>query len=368
MGIGHLDICVMHCATRGPKRHAIINRVKPSLSTPEPRTPAYVQNDSKQLQLILDEMGKVIVGQEPMNRALLIGMVTGGHVLLEGLPGLAKTLAVKTLAQVLDAKFQRLQFTPDLLPSDLIGTMIYREETGEFVPRKGPIFANIILADEVNRAPAKVQSALLEAMGEKQVTIGETTYPLEEPFLVLATQNPIEQEGTYPLPEAQLDRFMFKLRVGYPNRSQERLILERMSAPSPVTPLQAVFSTSGILKIRTHCDQIYVDERIKEYILRLVLVTRKHTELAPPEAKQDSLEEIHHAIQIGASPRATIFLTRAARAHALLSERGFVIPDDVKAVAPEILRHRLILTYDAEARQLTTDDVISQILETVVVP
>ncbi len=326
-----------------------------------------LQEDAKNLSLVLDEMGKVIVGQEHMSKALLIGLVTGGHVLLEGLPGLAKTLAVKTLAQVLDCKFQRVQFTPDLLPTDLIGTMIYREETGEFVPKKGPIFANIVLADEINRAPAKVQSALLEAMAEKQVTIGETTYPLDEPFLVLATQNPIEQEGTYHLPEAQLDRFLFKLKVGYPSRQEERVILDRMSTPQLPTT-RKVFDARGILDIRTRLDAIYSDDRIKEYILRLTMATRKGGEIAASEVRADKLEELRRSILIGASPRATIGLNRAAKAHALLEQRSYVIPDDVKAVAPEVLRHRLILNFEAEARNLSTDDIINVLLETVVVP
>ena len=326
-----------------------------------------INEDGKTLSLIQDEMGKVIVGQEHMSRSLVIGLVTGGHVLLEGLPGLAKTLAVKTLAKVLDAKFQRVQFTPDLLPSDLIGTIVYREETGEFVPKKGPIFANILLADEINRAPAKVQSALLEAMGEKQVTIGETTYPLEEPFLVLATQNPIEQEGTYHLPEAQLDRFMFKLKVNYPSRDQERLILERMTLPNLPTS-QRVFNTKGILEIRNRLDQIYIDERIKEYILRVVMSSRKAGEIHAGEVQSEKLEEIRRAIHIGASPRATIFLCKAAKAHALMEQRNYVIPDDIKAVAPEILRHRLVLTFEAEAKNLSSEDIVTMLLETVIVP
>ncbi len=338
-----------------------------SVNTPSPEQTAQIAEDSKTLAHILDEMGKVIVGQEQMDRALLIGLLTGGHVLLEGLPGLAKTLAVKTLAQVLDAKFARIQFTPDLLPSDLIGTVIYRHETGEFVPKKGPIFANIILADEINRAPAKVQSALLEAMAEKQVTIGDKTYSLEEPFLVLATQNPIEQEGTYNLPEAQLDRFMFKLRVSYPTREQERVILERMTVGEPPAT-RSVFSSAGIMKMRQHAENIYTDERIKEYILRLIMATRKSAEMSHTEALPESLRDIRNAISIGASPRATIFLTKAAKAHALIEGRHFVTPDDIKAVAPEILRHRLILTFDAQARELTTDDIIHTLLDTIVVP
>jgi MoxR-like ATPase len=325
-------------------------------------------SDAEHLKSVLAEVGKVIVGQEAMNRSLLIGLLTGGHVLLEGLPGLAKTLAVKTLAAIIDAKFQRIQFTPDLLPSDLIGTMIYREQTGDFVPKKGPIFANIVLADEINRAPAKVQSALLEAMAEKQVTIGENTYRLDEPFLVLATQNPIEQEGTYQLPEAQLDRFMFKIRVSYPSRQEERQILDRMASTTEIEVKHGTMSTQQILSIRQRLDRIYLDERIKEYILRLVVATRKEEAMGSDEARQDRLREIRSAIQIGASPRATLFACRAAKACALLEGRTFVTPDDVKTVAREILRHRLILTFEAEARNLTSDDVISLLLETIAVP
>ncbi|MBM4304083.1 MAG: MoxR family ATPase [Deltaproteobacteria bacterium] len=338
-----------------------------SASAPSPETCSLLTEDAKTIAHILDEMGKIIVGQEDMNRALISGILTGGHILLEGLPGLAKTLAVKTLATVLDAKFQRVQFTPDLLPSDLIGTMVYHENSGEFTPKKGPIFANLVLADEINRAPAKVQSALLEAMAEKQVTIGDQTFPLTEPFLVLATQNPIEQEGTYHLPEAQLDRFMFKIKVSYPNRSEERVIIERMSTqPPPKT--QNIFSTSGILEIRNRVEKIYVDERIKNYILRLVLSTRKREIINADEANLKSLDNIRSLIHIGASPRASLFLIRAAKVAALFEQRAFVTPDDVKSVAHAILRHRLILTFDAEARGLTTDDVVHQLLETVNVP
>lgn len=329
--------------------------------------PQVLKADSQTINHVLDEVSKVIVGQEHMNRSLILGLLTGGHVLIEGLPGLAKTLAIKTLAHALDAKFQRLQFTPDLLPSDLIGTMIYNQTTGEFIPKKGPIFANIVLADEINRAPAKVQSALLEAMAEKQVTIGDKTYALEEPFLVLATQNPIEQEGTYTLPEAQLDRFMFKLKVRYPSRNEERLIMERMT--SPVLPTtQSIFSTKGILEVRKHAEHVYVDERIKEYIVRLVMATRKEGELSPTEVSADKLHHIRQCIHIGASPRASLFLTKAARAHALLEERSYVIPDDVKTIAPDILRHRLILTFDAEAKGLNTDAVIEELLQAILVP
>lgn len=329
--------------------------------------PQILEADSKSLAHILDEISKVIVGQEHMTRSLLLGLLTGGHVLIEGLPGLAKTLAVKTLASVLDAKFQRLQFTPDLLPSDLIGTMIYHQATGEFTPKKGPIFANIVLADEINRAPAKVQSALLEAMAEKQVTIGEKTFSLEEPFLVLATQNPIEQEGTYNLPEAQLDRFMFKLKVAYPSRQEERLIIERMTTPvAPAT--HSIFSTKEILEVRKHTEYVYIDERIKEYILRLIMATRKEGELSPSEAAPEQLTHLRQCIHIGASPRASLFLAKAARAHALLEQRTYVIPDDIKSIAHDILRHRLILTFDAEAKGLNTDAVIDELLQTILVP
>ncbi len=338
-----------------------------SALAPSPETCTQLTEDSKTLSLILDEMGKVIVGQEAMNRALLSGLVTGGHILLEGLPGLAKTLAVRTLATVLDAKFQRIQFTPDLLPSDLIGTMVYHERTGEFTPKKGPIFSNLVLADEINRAPAKVQSALLEAMAEKQVTLGDHSFKLAEPFLVLATQNPIEQEGTYHLPEAQLDRFMFKLKVGYPNRSEERIILDRM-ANQRAPETQKVFSTSGILEIRERAEKIYVDERIKNYVLRLILATRKGEFLSTEEADPKSLDNIRSLIQIGASPRASLFLIRAARVSALFEQRTFVTPDDIKSIAHDILRHRLILNFDAEARGFSTDDVIYQLLETINVP
>lgn len=328
---------------------------------------AQLESDARELATILAEVSKTIVGQEKMTHSLVIGLLTGGHVLLEGLPGLAKTLAVKTLARTLDAAFQRVQFTPDLLPSDLIGTMIYREQTGEFVAKKGPLFCNILLADEINRAPAKVQSALLEAMGEKQVTIGETTYPMEEPFLVLATQNPIEQEGTYPLPEAQLDRFMFKLRVRYPSRHEELQILERMSR-ADVPQATSVSTTRKILEIRSRVHQVYMDARIKEYILRLVLGTRSEGEIAANEVTGDKLGVIRNALRIGASPRATLFLTVASKAHALLEGRAYVVPDDIKAIAADVLRHRLLLTFDAEARGLSTDDIIGWLLETIVVP
>ncbi|MBI3295083.1 MAG: MoxR family ATPase [Deltaproteobacteria bacterium] len=325
------------------------------------------QEDSTTLSTMLEEMSRVIVGQDAMTRSLVLGLLTGGHVLLEGLPGLAKTLAVKTLATILDAKFSRIQFTPDLLPSDLIGTTIYRPETHEFVPKKGPIFANIVLADEINRAPAKVQSALLEAMAERQVTLADKTYLLEEPFLVLATQNPIENEGTYNLPEAQLDRFMFKTRVTYPNRTEERQVLELMgTGHAPET--RQVFSTQGILRMRQHLDSVYMDDRIKEYIVRLVTATRPGEVIEPNETTGSGLNDIRRFVQVGASPRATLFLAKSARANAFLENRNFVTPDDVKIVAPDILRHRLILTFEAEAKKVSTDDVTAQLLKTIVIP
>jgi MoxR-like ATPase len=328
----------------------------------------WLAQDSKLVHSVLEEISKVIVGQHSLNRSLVIGLLTGGHVLLEGLPGLAKTLSIKTLASTFDAKFQRIQFTPDLLPSDLIGTMVYRQDTQEFVPKKGPIFANLILADEINRAPAKVQSALLEAMAEKQVTIGDKTYSLEEPFLVMATQNPIEQEGTYPLPEAQLDRFMLKVKVAYPSREEERTILDRMVNQTNSPHVSPLCDTKKVLKIRDHLDEIYIDDRLRDYIVRLVLATRKEVSLTESEASLKTLKDIHASLWVGASPRASIFLARSARAMALIENRHFVVPDDVKAVALEVLRHRLILTYEAQAKNLTTDEIILNLLESVNVP
>ena len=309
--------------------------------------------DMALVQGILEQVGRRIVGQDYMVERLLIGLLTGGHVLLEGVPGLAKTLTVKTLAEAIHTTFQRIQFTPDLLPADVIGTQIFDQQTGQFRPKKGPIFANIILADEINRAPAKVQSALLEAMQEKQVTIGGTTYPLEEPFLVLATQNPIEQEGTYPLPEAQVDRFMLKLRVGYPSRQEEKEIMRRMSG-GQVIPIDAVASPSVILEARRRIAELYVDDRVVDYIVDIVHATR-----TPSEA---GLADLGPLIEYGASPRATIFLAQGSRAHAFLRGRTFVTPDDVKAVAPDILRHRVLTTYEAEAEEVSSDEIIRRIL------
>jgi MoxR-like ATPase len=293
-----------------------------------------------------------------MIERLLIGLLTRGHVLLEGVPGLAKTLAVKTLSSAIDAKFRRIQFTPDLLPADLIGTMIYNQKDGTFSPKKGPIFANIILADEINRAPAKVQSALLEAMQERQVTIGENTYVLEEPFLVMATQNPIEQEGTYPLPEAQIDRFMLKLKIDYPDIREERQILDLMAQDNPID-IRKVVTPADILRVREVVKEIYMDDRIKDYIVQLVFATRK---------PKDFQLDIKDLIQFGASPRATIYLAQAAKAHAFIKGRGYVTPEDIKAVGLDIFRHRIILTYEAEAEEVTTESVISRIFDAVQVP
>lgn len=319
-----------------------------------------VRAESGFIEDVMAEVDKVIVGQRHMIERVLLGMLTGGHVLLEGVPGLAKTLMVNTLAATMQARFQRIQFTPDLLPADLIGTLIYNPQSGEFTPKKGPIFANIILADEINRAPAKVQSALLEAMQEKQVTIGDTTYRLDSPFLVMATQNPIDQEGTYPLPEAQVDRFMLLVKVGYPSRDDEREIIRRQLDPSP-PDIKPVMTPTRIHDARKVISEIYVDEKVKEYILDIVFATRH------PE-KTKGLEGFDRLIEYGASPRASIWLARAARAHAFMKRRGYVIPEDIKAVAPDILRHRVIPTYEAEAEDMTSDDLVSRILEVVEVP
>lgn len=305
-----------------------------------------------------DEVGKVIVGQKYMVDRMLIGLLTGGHILIEGVPGLAKTLAVRTLSAAIDAGFQRIQFTPDLLPADLIGTMIYSPQEGKFSVKKGPIFANFILADEINRAPAKVQSALLEAMQEKQVTIGEKTFPLEEPFLVMATQNPIEQEGTYPLPEAQLDRFIFKLSVGYPNRKEELEILNRETVGTDHN-VNAVIKPKDILSAREIVHKIYVDEKVKDYVLNIVFATRE------PKAYNVPVEGL---IAYGASPRATIFLTLAAKAHAFMAGRGYVTPEDIKAIGPDVLRHRVLLTFEAEAEEMTSDAVVRKVFDQIEVP
>jgi MoxR-like ATPase len=315
--------------------------------------------DSALVGRILEQVGRRVVGQEYMVERLMIGLLTGGHVLLEGVPGLAKTLTVKTLAETISTTFQRIQFTPDLLPADVLGTMIFDQATGEFRAKKGPIFANIILADEINRAPAKVQAALLEAMQEKQVTIGGTTFTLDEPFLVLATQNPIEQEGTYPLPEAQVDRFMLKLRVGYPTRDEEKEIMRRMASGVPID-VSHVATPAQILDARRRIAELYVDERIVDYIVDIVHATR-----APADA---GLKELVPLIEYGASPRATIFLAQAARAHAFLRGRAFVTPDDVKAIAPDVLRHRVLVTYEAEAEEVTSDEIVRRVLGAIETP
>lgn len=318
-----------------------------------------IKKESQFVDRMLKEVSKVVVGQKEMLEGIMMGLLTGGHVLLEGVPGLAKTLTISSISKAISLGFQRIQFTPDLLPTDLIGTMIFNPKSGEFTAKKGPIFTNIVLADEINRAPAKVQSALLEAMAEKQVTIGDTTYTLEKPFLVLATQNPLEQEGTYPLPEAQMDRFMFKIMVNYPKRAEEMEILNRM-ATDDQAEIETVITKEDLLKARESADKIYVDEKIKNYIVEIVMTTR--------EPKQQGLAQMAPMIQVGASPRATISLTRAAKAHAFIRGRGYVTADDVKGIAYHVLRHRLILTYEAEAENITTDTVIKEILGHVEVP
>jgi MoxR-like ATPase len=304
-------------------------------------------------------MNKVIVGQNKMLERLLMGLLTRGHILLEGVPGLAKTLAISTLANVVDTGFKRIQFTPDLLPADLVGTMIYNQKTGEFVAKQGPVFTNILLADEINRAPAKVQSALLEAMQERQVTIGDATYPLDDPFLVLATQNPIEQEGTYPLPEAQVDRFMLKLKITYPTREEEKDILSRMVS-GVVPPVSKVITIEQLKKARSVVGEIYMDPKVEEYIVNIVFATR--------EPEKVGLADIKNLISYGASPRATLFLARVARAHAFIRGRGYVTPEDIKSVGMDVLRHRVITTYEAEAENITSDDIVQRIFDSVEVP
>jgi MoxR-like ATPase len=321
------------------------------------RTTATV--DASLTTAITEEVGKRVVGQEAMIERMLIGLLTGGHILLEGVPGLAKTLAVRSLAEVISTSFQRLQFTPDLLPADIIGTMVFDQRTNEFHAKRGPLFANIVLADEINRAPAKVQAALLEAMEETQVTIGGETHQLEQPFLVMATQNPIEHEGTYPLPEAQLDRFMLKIHVGYPSRDEEKEILWRMSSGRPI-PLDRVASAGEILSLRQAIAELYMDQKLVDYVVDLVRATR--------EPQSIGLHEVRPLIAYGASPRASIYLAQAARAHAFLRGRAYVVPEDVKAMAPDVLRHRVLLTFEAEAEDVNSDGVIAKILEAVEVP
>lgn len=318
-----------------------------------------VKKESMFVVQLTSEIGRVIVGQNYIIERLLIGLLADGHILLEGVPGLAKTLAVKTLSSAIQTKFQRLQFTPDLLPADLVGTLVYNPQTANFTVKKGPVFANLILADEINRAPAKVQSALLESMQERQVTIGDTTYPLPDPFLVLATQNPIEQEGTYPLPEAQVDRFMLKLKITYPTKAEEKQILERMTSGERVE-VKPVITTEEILKARETVKEIYVDEKVKNYIVDIVFATR--------EPENYNLKDLKPLISYGASPRATIYLTMASKAYAFLQGRGYVTPEDVKIIGMDVLRHRIILSYEAEAEEMTSEDILKQIFDGVEVP
>jgi MoxR-like ATPase len=320
---------------------------------------AAVKQEAQFVDRMLSEIGKVVVGQREMVEGILMGLMTGGHVLLEGVPGLAKTLTISSVAKSISLDFGRIQFTPDLLPSDLIGTMIFNPKSGEFTPKKGPIFTNIVLADEINRAPAKVQSALLEAMAEKQVTIGDSTYKLEQPFLVLATQNPLEQEGTYPLPEAQMDRFMFKIHVNYPSKNEEFEIMNRMGQDKQ-PEIQAVIGKDDLMRARSRVDQIYVDDKIRHYIVELVMATREPTKYG--------LSNLASLVRVGASPRATISLIRAAKAHAFLRSRGYVTADDVKAVATLVLRHRLLLSFEAEAEEIKADQVVKDLVSHVEVP
>jgi MoxR-like ATPase len=318
-----------------------------------------VKAESYFISRLFDEIGKVIVGQRYLVERLLIGLLADGHILIEGVPGLAKTLAVSTLSAAISTKFQRIQFTPDLLPADLVGTLIYNPGNQSFAVKKGPVFTNIILADEINRAPAKVQSALLESMQERQVTIGDQTYPLEKPFLVLATQNPIEQEGTYPLPEAQVDRFMLKLNITYPSKEEERLILDRMSKIDQEIEVQPVLKSEDILKARKVVDAIYIDDKIKDYIVDLVFATRDPASFGL---------DMENLIEYGASPRATIYLTIGAKAHAFMKGRGYVTPQDVKSIGMDVLRHRVFVTYEAEAEEINSENIIQRIFDEVPVP
>ena len=319
-----------------------------------------VSKESVFVTSLTAEIRKVIVGQEYLINRLLVGLLANGHILVEGVPGLAKTLSIKTLSQAINTKFQRIQFTPDLLPADLLGTLVYNPKEGTFSTKKGPIFSNIILADEINRAPAKVQSALLEAMQERQVTISETTYKLDEPFLVMATQNPIEQEGTYPLPEAQVDRFMLKINITYPNKEEELQILKKMGFTDKKIEVKQVVDPKDIVRARQVVDEIYMDEKIERYILDIVFATR--------EPQKYKLEELKDLIQYGASPRATIYLSLAAKAFAFIQGRGYVTPQDVKFICPDVLRHRVIVSYEAEAEEKTSEDIIRKILSEVEVP
>ena len=319
-----------------------------------------IERESVFVDTLRSEMGKVIIGQNHLIDTLLIGLLSNGHILLEGVPGLAKTLAITTLAKAVDADFSRIQFTPDLLPADLIGTLIYSQKKEEFLVRKGPVFANFVLADEINRSPAKVQSALLEAMQERQVTIGDETYPLPEPFLVLATQNPLEQEGTYPLPEAQVDRFMLKAKISYPQKQEERDIMRMNLAGEGLPKINKVTSPEDIVKARRVVEEVYMDEKIEKYIIDIIFATREPAEY--------NLEKLHPLIAYGGSPRASISLAKAARAYAFIRRRGYVIPEDVRAVCHDVLRHRIGLTYEAEAENITTEQIITDILNNVIVP
>ena len=319
-----------------------------------------VRKEGAFVQGLTQEIEKVIVGQKYLLERLLVGLLANGHILVEGVPGLAKTMSIKTLSETINTKFQRIQFTPDLLPADLIGTLVYNPKEGNFSTKKGPIFANIILADEINRAPAKVQSALLEAMQERQVTIGDATHKLDDPFLVMATQNPIEQEGTYPLPEAQVDRFMLKLNITYPNMAEEHKILKRMSFTNKKIDVNTIVEPKDIIRAREVVDEIYMDEKIERYILEIVFATRE-----PDKYKMPDLTDL---IQYGASPRATIYLTVASKAYAFIQGRGYVTPQDVKSIGPDVLRHRVIVSYEAEAEEKTSEDIVKRIFEEIEVP
>jgi len=319
-----------------------------------------ISESSKFIDGLRDSMNQIIIGQEQLVNKIIISMLSNGHILLEGVPGLAKTMMVKTLSDLINTDFQRIQFTPDMLPADLIGTLIYNQKTGDFETRKGPIFSNIILADEINRAPAKVQSALLEAMQERQITIGETTFILDAPFLVMATQNPVEQEGTYPLPEAQVDRFMFKLLVEYPSLSSERLVLRQNTSSSKVQNLSPIIEVDEILEAQNVINEIYVDEKVEDYVLNLIFATR--------DPEKYNLKDLSRIIDYGASPRATINLIKAAKARAFTEHRGYITPEDIRYIGSDVLRHRIILTYEAEAEELTSEDVIRRLFEVIEVP
>jgi len=319
-----------------------------------------ISESSKFIDGLRDSMNQIIIGQEQLVNKIIISMLSNGHILLEGVPGLAKTMMVKTLSDLINTDFQRIQFTPDMLPADLIGTLIYNQKTGDFETRKGPIFSNIILADEINRAPAKVQSALLEAMQERQITIGETTFILDAPFLVMATQNPVEQEGTYPLPEAQVDRFMFKLLVEYPSLSSERLVLRQNTSSSKVQNLSPIVEVDEILEAQNVINEIYVDEKVEDYVLNLIFATR--------DPEKYNLKDLSRIIDYGASPRATINLIKAAKARAFTEHRGYITPEDIRYIGSDVLRHRIILTYEAEAEELTSEDVIRRLFEVIEVP